>query len=104
VNGKEAALARTDEWFKNVFTGADHGRVWASTETNVDLSTWRSLLMVLLPSLFIPFAPSSSTRHGCIITVLTNWAGFSQNSPSSIPSTACTCLTSPSSTLLKMNL
>lgn len=57
VNGKEAALARTDEWFKNVFTGADHKRIWASTETNVDLSTWCSLLMLLLPFLFISVYP-----------------------------------------------
>jgi len=38
VNGKEVALARTDEWFKNVFTGADHTRIWASTKTNADLT------------------------------------------------------------------
>jgi len=37
-NGKEVALARTDKWFENVFTGADHTRIWASTETNVDLT------------------------------------------------------------------
>jgi len=38
ANGKEMALARTDEWFKNVFTGADHTRIWASTATNMDLT------------------------------------------------------------------
>lgn len=42
--GKEAALTRTNDWFKNVFTGEDHRRIWASTETNQDFSKLSNLL------------------------------------------------------------
>jgi len=75
ANGKEMALARTDEWFKNVFTGADHTRIWASTSTNMDLSTWCSLLMFLLLALFISVY-LLGVNCSCIIIVLTNYAFF----------------------------
>jgi hypothetical protein len=48
TNGKDAALTRTDDWFKHVFTGEDHRRIWASTETNLDLSKCSSLPVLLL--------------------------------------------------------
>ena len=55
TNGKDAALARTDDWFKHVFTGEDHRRIWASTETNLDLSKCCSLLVLQLLFLFTRF-------------------------------------------------